>query len=246
MTQSSAARWRRAQAYEQQWWGAYAGDYGWYRDFSREIEEAVRPLRPIRRDTAILEIGPGPAGGITYLDADRKFAVEPLEACFAAKPEIVALRDPRVRYFEGRGEDLPFEPNSFDLVIIDNVLDHCEDPGRVLDEMNRVLRPGGLVFLRQNVYRRWGRLVRKVMETAQVDRGHPHTFGRRGLEREFGNRGWLVRTIACARRPWLAGLTSGSRKQVAKSLLFANADRVTWVLEKGTAGAGDAHMGRNP
>ncbi|MFC1512290.1 class I SAM-dependent methyltransferase [Candidatus Latescibacterota bacterium] len=227
-------RWARAQEYERWWWGAYTGDYGWYRDFSQEIAEAVAPFRPVSKETVILEIGPGPAGGLTYLDADRKYAVEPLEGYFGTLPEVRAIRDPRVHYIVGRGEELPYEWDFFDLIIIDNVLDHCEAPTRVLDEMDRVLRAGGIIFFRQNVYHRWGRFIRRLMEAVQLDRGHPHTFGPGHLEREFSKRSWNILSIARTGygHSWLGDIRSGIPKRLVKAALFLTADRVTYVLLK--------------
>jgi len=37
----------------------------------------------------------------------------------------------------------PFEPNSVDEVLMDNVLEHLDDVVRVIEELHRVLRPGG-------------------------------------------------------------------------------------------------------
>ena len=47
----------------------------------------------------------------------------------------------------GVAEALPFADASFDLVILDNVLEHVQDRGRSLDEIRRVLRPGGILYL---------------------------------------------------------------------------------------------------
>src|SRR5438445_7514968 len=52
----------------------------------------------------------------------------------------------------GRGEDLPFAGDTFDLVVSVWVLEHLRTPERVLGEVQRVLRPGGhFVFLTPNL-----------------------------------------------------------------------------------------------
>jgi SAM-dependent methyltransferase len=44
------------------------------------------------------------------------------------------------------GHDLPFADGSFDAVVAQAVLEHVADPPRVVAEMHRVLRDGGLVY----------------------------------------------------------------------------------------------------
>lgn len=41
--------------------------------------------------------------------------------------------------------ELPFEDASFDLVVCFEVIEHVDDPGAILDELRRVVRPGGVV-----------------------------------------------------------------------------------------------------
>lgn len=40
-------------------------------------------------------------------------------------------------------EDLPFEDNSFDIAVMDAVLEHIPDVGKAMAEVARVLKPGG-------------------------------------------------------------------------------------------------------
>ena len=46
----------------------------------------------------------------------------------------------------GDVQDLPFEDGSFDLVMAAHVLEHLVDPHRAIDEMVRVLKPGGILL----------------------------------------------------------------------------------------------------
>ncbi len=49
---------------------------------------------------------------------------------------------------EGVGENIPFSSGSFDSVVCTYTLCSVQDPGRVISEMRRILRPGGkLLFL---------------------------------------------------------------------------------------------------
>ena len=42
---------------------------------------------------------------------------------------------------------MPFEKNSFDLVITMNSLDHCENPDEVIKEIRRVIKPSGYLAI---------------------------------------------------------------------------------------------------
>jgi len=70
------------------------------------------------------------------------------------------------------GENLPLAAGSFDVVIIGNVLDHVNEPGRTLDEIHRVLKPGGQIILWMHVIPRWLVPGRKILD--MIDGGHPY------------------------------------------------------------------------
>jgi ubiquinone/menaquinone biosynthesis C-methylase UbiE len=48
---------------------------------------------------------------------------------------------------EGDLSSLPFGDASFDAVVLQDVIEHVTDPARVLHEITRVLRPGGVLYL---------------------------------------------------------------------------------------------------
>ena len=84
----------------------------------------------------------------------------------------------------GRGEDLPLADESFDCVLCSQVLEHSDEPNRVVAEASRVLRPGGLALLSTH-----GVIRYHATEDRSVDDYWRWTHA--GLER-------LVRTAA----PW--------------------------------------------
>jgi 2-polyprenyl-6-hydroxyphenyl methylase/3-demethylubiquinone-9 3-methyltransferase len=57
-----------------------------------------------------------------------------------------------IEYVQGSGEQLPFEDAAFDIVYCCDVLEHVDDLPRVIGEIARVLRPGG-VFLYDTINR---------------------------------------------------------------------------------------------
>jgi SAM-dependent methyltransferase len=65
--------------------------------------------------------------------------------------DIIRLRAARYHLelpvLNGAGEQLPFADSSFDLAIAWDVVEHVQDPERLLAELARVLRPGGRVLL---------------------------------------------------------------------------------------------------
>jgi 2-polyprenyl-6-hydroxyphenyl methylase / 3-demethylubiquinone-9 3-methyltransferase len=51
-----------------------------------------------------------------------------------------------IEYIESYGEKLPFDDNSFDIVFCCDVLEHVSDVPKVISEISRVLKKGGLFF----------------------------------------------------------------------------------------------------
>jgi 2-polyprenyl-3-methyl-5-hydroxy-6-metoxy-1,4-benzoquinol methylase len=69
------------------------------------------------------------------------------------KPEVTEV-EARKRgltnciFTTGYAESMPFEDAAFDVVIMEDVLEHVTDPARTMDECCRVLRPRGLLIAR--------------------------------------------------------------------------------------------------
>ena len=108
-------------------------------------------LGTLARGEAVLDVGSGagtdsliaaqmvgPEGRVTGIDMTQ----EMLAKARAARAEMQATN---VEFVEGEVETLPFEAESFDVVISNGVIDLVPDKDAVFSEIHRVLRPRGRI-----------------------------------------------------------------------------------------------------
>lgn len=98
----------------------------------------------------VLDVGGGPG----YFAQGFRGAGARYIALDADAGELSGLGEPEPGSVLGSGMDLPFADGSFDITYSSNVLEHVPDPWRMADEMVRVTRPGGLVFISYTLW--WG------------------------------------------------------------------------------------------
>ncbi len=128
------------------------------REFFDEVERVRYTIQPFMRDLVgfdlfpgkrLLEIGCGlgtdllqfARGGALVTGVDLTPAsIELVKACFA-------LHGLPVHAQVADAENLPFEDNAFDVVYSFGVLHHTPDTQKALDEVYRVLKPGGKIIL---------------------------------------------------------------------------------------------------
>lgn len=98
----------------------------------------------------VLDVGGGP-GYFAEAFRQRGAAYTALDADAG---ELSGRGAPEPGTVMGSGMELPFADASFDVTYSSNVLEHVPDPWRMADEMVRVTRPGGTVFLSYTLW--WG------------------------------------------------------------------------------------------
>lgn len=59
----------------------------------------------------------------------------------------------RVDFRVARGEALPFDDDTMDIVVLNHIYEHVVDPEAVVADIHRVLRPGGVLYL--GIGHRW-------------------------------------------------------------------------------------------
>jgi ubiquinone/menaquinone biosynthesis C-methylase UbiE len=125
--------------------------------YDRQIAKAeAAGLRDMRRrllagaSGQVLEIGGGTGANLDlYGPAVRELTVtEPEEPMLKRLRQHAKKLAPQATVLRAPAEDLPFEDDSFDVVVSTLVLCGVDDQQRSLRQISRVLRPGGrLLFL---------------------------------------------------------------------------------------------------
>lgn len=113
------------------------------------FRQRIEPIRPWNSDDRVLEVGSGAHGLVFGFDKGFCIGVDPLAAEYRRLfPKLQTLS----QTVGAIGEELPFDDAAFDVVISDNVIDHAADPFAIIDELIRVLKPGGLLYFTVNIH----------------------------------------------------------------------------------------------
>ena len=95
----------------------------------------------------VLFLGCGPKPKSLEMLAQRGYeviGVEPVPSFVQSAREYLGAPD---RVLEGAAEEIPLAGGSQDMVICESVLEHVESPTKSLDEIFRVLAPGGVACI---------------------------------------------------------------------------------------------------
>nr|WP_289230774.1 methyltransferase domain-containing protein [Candidatus Korarchaeum cryptofilum] len=78
-----------------------------------------------------------------------------------------------VKFLVGDANKMPFEDDSFDLVVSTGSLHHWRNPVNVLNEIYRVLRPGRKAL----IYDLWGEAPKELLRGKLTELGYSFTAG---------------------------------------------------------------------
>ena len=133
-------------------------------------KEMLSVLRP-KPGEHVLDVGCGPGFMMQELwgvvgPSGRVEGVDPAPImCDLARARLASANPVAVRV--GGAEDLPYADESFDAVVLSQVLLYVHDVPRALSEAHRVLRPGGRVLICDTD---WDSLVVNTSDKARLER----------------------------------------------------------------------------
>lgn len=129
---------------DERWWTALqrlVQGHWWYRG-TRSVYRTLLRRYAAEVSGPILDLGCGSGGNLRLLSAwGAVIGLEPWRPALALCPSGVAA------LAQGVAETLPFRDETFGLVAALGVIEHVADDVEVLREIQRVLRPGGVVLL---------------------------------------------------------------------------------------------------
>ena len=126
----------------------------------RYLDE-IKKICKIGANTKILDVGCGISSILHYIDGKR-YGIDPL----ADEYKKIYSYPTGIKISQGCGEDIPFPNKHFSVVFCCNVLDHVTNPEKTIDEILRVLVPGGYFVLTVEIFN----------EKRDRDSAHPHSF----------------------------------------------------------------------
>lgn len=121
---------------------AEVDEYNVFTDSSNhKLIEAFARLSGLPAGSSVADLGCG-SGVFTGLLRERGFDAVGLDIS-AKQVELAHAKHPEIRFFEGDVENLPFESETLDGVLLSGVVHHLPDPTRCAAEVFRVLKSKG-------------------------------------------------------------------------------------------------------
>ncbi len=131
--------------YAKHWWD---GSERWLRTLQNLVPARFTCFDAVAawKGKTVLDLGCG-GGFMAEALASRGAivtAVDPAVGAIDIAKRHAAEQGHAIRYLVASGESIPLKDHSMDYVVCVDVLEHVADLGKVLDEIRRVLKPGGM------------------------------------------------------------------------------------------------------
>jgi SAM-dependent methyltransferase len=156
----------------------------WYRGRRAVIRSELARL-PLPRPAVVLDAGCGSGrtmAELVHLGEVRGLELDP-EAAEVARDRGLG------EVYTGRLEELPWAPDTFDLITCLDVLEHTPDDRATLETLREACKPGGWLLITVPAYQ-------ALWSLHDVANHHYRRYGRRSLHAAAVEAGWLVRRMS--------------------------------------------------
>lgn len=181
----------------------------------------IREIQRYARGGKLLEVGCG-RGDLLRLAQGRGFSVTGCDFFGGQKPQLTGAV-----FCDGALSEVDLPDDTFDVAVSRNTLEHVFDPRRELEEIRRVLKPGGYLYLKvPNVQFEYGPGCRLLFQREHVLEPpfHLSHFSPRSLRHVLGETGfdfigWRVEQPTL-RPQWKANLKRQAGYHVIRTMRF--------------------------
>ncbi len=115
----------------------------------------------------VADIGCGPHGAIGLFEARQRFGIDPLLDRYR---KLFDMKRHGVTYLSCGAEEIPLASGAIDVAVSRNALDHLDDLDAAVDEIHRILHPGGEIVLSVNYQETATRCEPQVIDDALLGR----------------------------------------------------------------------------
>jgi SAM-dependent methyltransferase len=155
-----------------------APDYWWYRARSELLRVVLEPY--LQPEARVLDVGSADGPSVSWLRTKGLHVSMDLDPRGLGRNGVC-----------GSALALPFADSSFDVVAAFDVVEHCDPEKRALDEITRVLEPGGALLMSVPAYQ-W------AWSDFDVQNGHHRRYTRGRAARALARSGLEVQRATYA------------------------------------------------
>lgn len=131
-------------------WKIYQKDLYGTEEYNRRIDkksvEVLEDFYETGTDftgKTVLDVGCGTRGILSVIKAAHRIGLDPT----IKRIQHHFTFDPDITYLSHKAEEIPLLDESVDIVTCNNALNHFHNPTKALQEIHRVLRPGGNLLI---------------------------------------------------------------------------------------------------
>lgn len=173
-------KWRLAQNLEIRWWKKYLTGkdketyYQWKRNYWYSMLVELAPFLPELKNSVIADIGCGPAGIFTVLEANHVDAVDPLLNSYKENISIFSPSDYEWVTFVNQDLENWSPDKKYDVIFCLNAINHVENIYVAYRNLYAALKPGGILVISTDAHR-WN-MLKWVFNLLPGDVLHPQQY----------------------------------------------------------------------